>query len=253
VFPQGRFSIEAMKALKAHNFYAAVNTVSHSMQQPVRLTIRDLAQPAVLRYGGFPLFLRRSIRHTRSRDIAFNVFFGKPILIVEHHDVFQRSEALAEIAERINSVAPNVHWSNLGTAVSKSILRKITPDGEHRVRAYSGTVALSNPSGSVKRLSIEWDAFADAGVEQVLINDAPCSGFQVDNAGVRLSVELPPGNSQTFRLVHRNERTAVTTLGLRWNARTFVRRRLSEARDNYLSKNQRLLSAAKNIQRLVKF
>lgn len=252
VFPQGRFSIEAMKALKAHNFYAAVNTVPHPMQKAVRLTIRELAQPAVLRYGGFPLFLRRPIRHTQSHDIAFNAFFGKPILIVEHHDVFQRSEALAEIAGRINSVAPEVHWSNLATAVSNSILRRTAPDGEHHVRAYSGTVELPNPSGSIMPLSLEWDASTDAAVEQVLMNDAPCSRFQVDDAGVRLSVELPPGNSQTFRLVHRNERAAVTTLGIRWNARAFVRRRLSEARDNYLSKNRHLLSVAKSIQRLVK-
>jgi len=253
VFPQGRFSIEAMKVLKAHNFYAAVNTVPHPIQKPVRLTVRELAQPAVLRYGGFPLFLRRPIRHSQSHDIAFNVFFGKPILIVEHHDVFQRPEALVEVAGRINTVAPEVHWSSLATAVSNSILRRVGPDGEHHVRAYSGTVEMSNPSCLIRPLSIEWDAYASSAVEQVLMNGTPCCGFQADDAGIRLSSEMSPGSSRTFHLFHRNKRVAVTSLGLRWNARAFVRRRLSEARDNYLSKNQHLLSAAKNIQRVVKF
>jgi hypothetical protein len=253
VFPQGRFSEEAMKALKAHNFSAAVNTVPYPMHKPVRLTIGELSQPAVLRYGGFPLFLRRSIRQTQSHDIAFNVFFGKPTLIVEHHDIFRCPDALAEIAGRINSVAPEVQWSNLATAVSNSILRRIAPDGEHQVRAYSSTVELSNPSDSIKPISLEWDAPAVSAVEQVLMNEVPCTNFQVDDAGVRLWVHLPPGESKTFRLAFPNERATVTTLGLPWNARAFVRRRLSEARDNYLSKNQRLLSAVKTIQRLVTF
>ena len=252
VFPQGRFSVEAMEVLKAHNFYAAVNTVSHPVQQPIRLTIGELAQPAVLRYGGFPLFIRRPIRHTHSFDVAFNVFFGKPILIVEHHDVFQRQESLAEIAGMVNSVAATVHWSNLSAVAGNSILRRTAPDGKHHVRAYSGTVEISNPSNSIKTLSIEWGAWDAVAVEQVLTNGTSCRGFEAGDAGVRLSAELAPGRSQTFHLDHQNEGAAVTSLGLRWNARAFLRRRLSEARDNYLSKNQHLLRAAKSLQRLVK-
>lgn len=251
VFPQGRFSTEAMKVLKSHDFYAAVNTVSHPAQQPVRLTIGELAQPAVLRYGGFPLFLRRPIRRTQSEDVAFNVFFGKPVLIVEHHDVFRRPETLVEIAGKINSVAPDVRWSNLATVASNSTLTRITPEGKHHVRAYSGTVAVSNLSSSIRRLSVEWGFPDDGVVEQVLMNGALCSGFEVDDAGIRLAVEAAPGSSTTFQLVHRKAGVLVTSLGFRWNARAFLRRRLSEARDNYFSKNQRVLTAAKSLQRLV--
>jgi hypothetical protein len=250
VFPQGNFSIEAMKVLKSHNFYAAVNTVPHPAQQPVRLTIGELAQPAVLRYGGFPLFIRKPIRHTHSHDIAFNLFFGRPVLIVAHHEVFQRPESLVEIATRINSVASEVHWSNLATVVSNSILKRKAPDGTHHVRAYSGTVRISNDSDSIRRFSIEWgDSCDGASIEQVLVDGTPCRGFEVDDAGIRLSVELGPGSSQTFSLVHRNVHAAVRSLGFRWNARAFLRRRLSEVRDNYLSKHSHLLTAAQTLQR----
>ena len=105
VFPQGNFSIDAMKVLKSHNFYAAVNTVPHPAEQPVRLTIGELAQPAVLRYGGFPLFLRKPIRQTQNHDIAFNLFFGRPVLIVEHHQIFQHPEAAGRDRRKINRVA----------------------------------------------------------------------------------------------------------------------------------------------------
>jgi hypothetical protein len=250
VFPQGKFSIEAMKVLKSHNFHAAVNTDSHPANQLVRLTIGELAQPAVLRYGGFPLFLRKSIRQTQSHDIAFDLFFGRPVLIGEHHEIFQCPESLGEIAARISSVASEVHWSNLATVVGNSILTRRVPDGTHHVRAYSGTVQISNDSGSIRRYSIEWgDSCEGASIEQVLMDGTPCSGFEIDDAGLRLSVELAPGSSQSFSLVHRNLPSTVKNLGPRWNAQAFLRRRLSEVRDNYLSKNQHLLTAAKAFQR----
>ncbi len=96
VFPQGNFSVEAMAVLRSRNFDCAVNTVSHPRQQPVRLTLGEIAQPAVLRYGGFPLFLRRNSVDTQSSDIAFNLFFGRPTFIVEHHDAFRHPECLVD-------------------------------------------------------------------------------------------------------------------------------------------------------------
>jgi hypothetical protein len=249
VFPQGNFSMEAMKVLKAHNFYAAVNTVPYPAELPVRLTLGELAQPAVLRYGGFPLFIRKPIRQSGSHDIAFNLFFGRPVIIVEHHEIFQRPESLVEIATRINSVGSGIHWSNLATVVSNSVLARKAHDGSHRVRAYSGTVRISNDSDSIRRYSIEWgDSRDDPTIKQVLLDGTPRC-FEVDDAGVRLSVDLAPARSQTISLFYQSVPAKVRNMSLRWNAQAFLRRRLSELRDNYLSKNQHLLTAAKAFQR----
>ncbi len=249
VFPQGNFSIEAMEVLKSHNFDAAVNTVPHPVEQPVRLTIGQLAQPAVLRYGGFPLFLRKPIRKTQNHNIAFNLFFGQPVLIVEHHDLFEHPESLFEIAARINSIAPMVQWSNLGTVVRNSILTRLTPDGTQHVRAYSKTVVISNNSCSPRRYSIEWNNSSRGDlIDQVLTDGVPSPDPELDDARFRVSVELPPGSSRTVSLIHRNVHAEVRNLGLRWNAQAFLRRRLSEVRDNHLSKNQHLLRAAKTLK-----
>lgn len=249
VFPQGNFSIEAMQVLKSNNFCAAVNTVSHPTEQPARLTIGELAQPAVLRYGGLPLFIRKPISETQSYDIAFNVFFGRPVLIVEHHEIFEHPEALIEIAERINSVMPNVEWAHLATVVNKSILTRKAPDGMYHVRAYSGTVDVSNDSGSSRCYSVEWAGSHDrASIRKVLVDGTDCP-FEIDDAGLRVSMELAPGSSRTASLVYRNDQATLRSLGLRWKVRALLRRRLSEFRDNYLSKNQRILAAAKGFQR----
>jgi hypothetical protein len=249
VFPQGNFSIEAMRVLKAHNFYAAVNTIPHPAEKPVRLKIGELAQPAVLRYGGFPLFLRKPIRETQSHDIAFNLFFGRPVLIVEHHDVFQHPELLVEIAARINSAASEINWSNLATVAGNSTLRRTAPDGTHHVRGYSGMVTVSNTSRSTRRYSIEWSGCESDSIEQVLVDAAPISEFELNDGWLRASVDVAAGASRMIALVRRNGHATIRNLGLRRKARAFIRRRLSEVRDNYLSKNEHLLTAARTLQR----
>jgi len=250
VFPQGNFSIEGMKALKYRNYFASVNRIPYPTGKPAQLTIRELAQPAVLRYGGFPLFLRKPILETHNCDIAFDLFFGRPVLIGEHHEIFQHPDSIVEIAARINSLAPDVKWSNLETVAGNSTLTRKAPDGSHQVRAYSRTVRVSNDSCHTRRYSIEWGDSCDGTLnDKVMVDGTTSSDFEIDGGWTRISTELAPYTSQTFSLVHESARTNHPTLGLRWSVRAFVRRRLSEVRDNYLSKNPHLLAVAVAFQR----
>jgi hypothetical protein len=249
-FPQGCFSVEAMKVLKSRNFHAAVNMDHHPMGHPVLLRIADLAQPAVLRFGGFPLFIRTFVKETQSQDIAFNLFFGRPALIGEHHDIFKHPGSLAEVVQKINSIAPAISWSNLESAVDNSILTRRTPDGTVQVRAYSSNVRITNDSASVERFSIEWGQAGECcPFEQVLRDGTRFPGVEVDDAGIRVLAELAPGTSQTFSVVYRNSYATHGSLGFRWNAKAILRRRLSEVRDNYLSKIQYVLTAAETLRR----
>jgi hypothetical protein len=250
VFPQGQFSIEAMAALRSSNFEAAVNTVPHPRQQQVNLTLAELARPAVLRYAGFPLFLRKNSVRTQTLDIAFNLFFGKPILIVEHHNIFEEPQPLIDAINRINAAAPEIRWSDLGTALSGSILNRREPDGTCRVLASARTIRVSNTTESLRHFTIEWNQLEDAArVENVLRNEFAYDGFQIEEKTVRVSAELEPGRSEIFSLVFRSSDASVSKFGLRHSARAFVRRRLSEIRDNYLSKNPSVLAATKTLQR----
>lgn len=242
VFPQGAFSVEAMKVLKTLNFLAAVNTGPNPLGQSLPLTIREYIQPAVLRYAGFPLFLRRYVKEIRAEDIAFSLFFGKPVLIVEHHEIFKHPELLVDVVEKVNSLAPGIHWCGLERAVSKSFLTRKGPDGARQIRAYSGEVRIANDSNRIERLSIEWNGSGVSdSVEQVLNSGIPCPDIEIDECGVRIQAELPPRSSRTFSVIHRNIGPTRLSIGFKKNAKAFVRRRLSELRDNHLSRNPRLL------------
>jgi hypothetical protein len=249
VFPQDDYSVEALEVLKSRNFRAAISS-PNAVGKPIPIRIGDLAQPAILRYGGVPLFTRSFIKDTQSQDIAFNLFFGRPILIGEHHDTFRHPPSLLELVRKINSIAPGISWSNLEAVVDNSTLKRRKPDGTEQVRPYSSDVLIANDSASVERYSIEWDQSGQcAPIEQVLRDGVRLPGVEFDDAGIRVLAELPPGTSQLFSVVYRNDQTTLGKPSFMWDAQAFLRRRLSEVRDNYLSKNRHVLTAAKALQR----
>lgn len=251
VFPQGKFSVEAMLALKLHNFDCAVNTVPHPEQQPVKLTLGELMQPAVLRYG-FPLFLRRYSALVHNADMCFDLFFGRPIVIVEHHDIFRNPAPLISAVSRINESFPQIRWSSVGKAVKNSLLKLRQGDGTLRVRAYSREVEVSNTSDHIQPLSVEWDnPGSPVRPAQILSNGILSSGAELTNPEhVLLSAELSPQTSVTYSLVYQNDGCKTfRKVSLRRRTLSLMRRRLSEVRDNYLEKNSSVLAAAKAMQR----
>ena len=250
VFPQENFSPEAMEVLKAHNFSAAVNSGPYPLGDRAGLTLADIVGPAMLKYGGFPLFLRKYVRHVALQDVAFNLFFGKPVLIVEHHDIFKDPECLTQLVSRIHTLAPEMRWSNLRTAVENSYLRRWTPDGTLQVRAYSNAVKIENASETLLRCSVEWPGYSEISLEKVLFDGVPWADTRTDRNGVRLSVDLPPRGSRKFSIVYRNDfGLSDANRTVQWKARAFLRRRFSEIRDNHLSKSPHLLSVARALQR----
>jgi hypothetical protein len=250
VFPQGKFSLEAMSVLKDRNFYAAVNTVPHPKQRRVDLALGDLAAPAALCYEGFPLFLRKDSLHTNSVDIAWNLFFGRPIVIVEHHGIFKDPRNLIDAVNRINESARGVHWSNVGTAVRNSTLTRRGADGRCQIRAYSRTIQVSNRSKDRERFLIEWDDTTHPeAVEAILRDGVPCDDFRIDKLGITITADIDPGMSEEFSVVYRNNHVVSARRSLWIKAHAFIRRRLSEIRDNYISKSPTLLGLTKSVQR----
>jgi hypothetical protein len=250
VFPQGNFSSTAMEVLRAHNFHAAVNTGAFPGGETAALTLADVLQPAILKYGGFPLFLRKYVQQIAPQDIAFDLFFGKPTFIVEHHNVFEDPGTLTELVNRINALVPEIRWCSLRTAIENSWLTRRGENGEIEVRVYSKINRISNTSASPQQYAVKWPERGAPDIERVELDGASCEYAWGDDGGVRFHMTVGPGESRLFSVIHKNNfgvSDANTRLG--WTAKAFMRRRLSEIRDNYLSRNPQLLSAAKFLQK----
>jgi hypothetical protein len=143
VFPQGRFSAEAVAALKASGYLAAVNGDVGPANAPP-LTLRNWLEVAVTRFADFPLFGRRYPAHIA--EFAFDLFMGKPALAVEHHRYFENGYGEVEsFVERLNGLDDRLEWANLATICSRACLTRTSSEGEHvLVRFYTSRFTLQN-------------------------------------------------------------------------------------------------------------
>jgi hypothetical protein len=117
VFPQGVFSEKAMCILQRHGFVAAVNTNFVASDYSGGLKILDLMTPATTHYG-LPLFMRRYPK--RIEDFAYDLFFGRPALIVQHHADFADGwDHTLSFLKKLTTVEPNLQWMPLGRIVEK--------------------------------------------------------------------------------------------------------------------------------------
>jgi hypothetical protein len=256
VFPQCRFSRNALRALKEHNFIAHVNS-GHSPQEQthiehIPLNMLALMQPSVLACNAFPFFPRKRVRDFRPEDVAFNAFFGRPILIEAHHEVFTDPSPLLELVSFINRTVPQVHWGNLQRCLENACWVRRTEDGTLRVRPYAMTGQITNPGCSPLRCVAEWPSsvkFAGSGAS-VLVDGIPSSDIEEDDADIRISFEVAPRATRTIVLHHTigSDSLAHANSLFRQRPTIHLRRRLSELRDNVLSKNAAVLSCVQSLR-----
>jgi hypothetical protein len=251
VFPQGRFSREAMQALSTHNFESAVNTTTCPADARTNVRLADLTQPAVLSHAGFPLFVRTPVSNTTEVDIAFSLFFGRPILLGAHHDDFRDIQTVLSTISTVNAMCPSIVWTSVGTATRRSVLVKRHKDGSKRIRAYSRTVEIQNGSSCSEHISIEWPRIAAGGALDIPPTDTVQPDWpRIDGQdGFTAQFDLASGESRQLSYVQCAERPAIHDLGVKWAVNAFVRRRLSEIRDNHLSKHPSALIAAQRFQK----
>jgi len=110
VFPQGRFSSVAMKAIKDQGYLAAFNSTLQATDVKEMSTIEP-NHPAVRTYHDFPLFMRRYPKNKSHfvQDIAL----GRPIIIVEHHGAFRHGyKAITDVVDWVNGLG-NIKWKSL--------------------------------------------------------------------------------------------------------------------------------------------
>ena len=249
VFPQGNFSTSAMQVLQARNFYAAVNTIPHPRGELSKLNIADTMRPGTLSYG-FPLFLRKYVGQIELHDVAYNLFFGRPILITEHHTIFKDPDLLTALVSRINSLEPKIRWSNLRAAIENSCLWRRTEGADIQLRSYSNIARVENESDAPQQYSIEWPDCGECSLKELSATGRCClTSVTADKQG-SLTFSLSPGASRNLFVFHTNGFARFdANRHFSWTAKAFLRRRLSEFRDNYLSKNPHLLSTAQAVQK----
>jgi hypothetical protein len=253
VFPQGKFASPALAALRASGYLAAVNTTcfpTDAGEGP--LTIADLLSPAITKFHGVPLFQRRYPQ--RLIDFAFDVFLGRPILLVQHHDDFRDGYGRLEaFVDGLHKLEPNLTWAPLAAQLMRSCMTRSLAEGSREVRFFTGRFRFRNPASTPTSILFSKKEPDPAAVAGVLVNGADAKfsfsngslifehraeAGQIIDVVVRDRQRIPAPASRRNSLIHM---TAVCT-----------RRTLSEFRDKALSRHPRLLAAASRIAKQLK-
>jgi len=251
VFPQGLFSKAAIPALRANNYLAAVNTTCFPRDSsPDDLRVGDFLRPAVTRYNGFPIFQRHYPR--RIFDFAFDLFLGKPALIVEHHEYFRDGcGALEDLVAELYKLEPALSWPSLGAQLTRSCLQRSMSDGSVEVQFFTRRFELHGECVSGRYLLSKHEPDSES-IHGVLV-DGTSVQFSFENGFLRLEVQVYPGQVRNVEILDQEKpHEPLKSLGVLHNMGVLVRRGLSEFRDNTLVRHGRLLKIAKGIAKVLK-
>lgn len=247
VFPQGVFSVEAIRELKRANFSAIVNTeVSPTGGNGSGVTIRDVWDVAVMKYADFPIYTRRYPKQGVENQ-AFDLLLGKPCCIVIHHDFCSDGGArLLEFVQRLNALEGGLTWRSPGEVVKRSYRQRKLPSGVTEVEMYGSELLLENASAKVKHFRIRRRERDPSSVEQLVAGDETIS-WSASDGFLQCELALQPGESKTLRICFRAAtREQKSRAHLRAMLKVRLRRHLSEFRDNYVVPAKSLLRGGAN-------
>ena len=254
VFPQGKFASPALAALRTSGYLAAVNTTcfpTNAGDAPI--TIADILRPAIMKFDGFPIFQRRYPQ--RLIDFAFDVFLGRPVLLVQHHDDFRDGyEKIETFVERLRTIEPNLTWPPLAEQLMESCVIRSLGEGSQEVRFFTREFRFKRSAETPTRIVFSKEEPDAAAVSSVLVNRTHVP-FSFRDGLLIFEHQAEAGQSieVTVRDKPRIAAPASRRLGsVTHMANVCVRRALSEFRDKALVKHPGVLAAATGIARRLK-
>lgn len=245
VFPQGKFSSPAMLALRTGGYLAAVNTTCFPTDAGAPpLTIADFLRPAITKFDGFPLFQRRYPR--RLIDFAFDIFLGRPVLLVQHHDDFRDGyRRLEEFVSGLHELEPKLAWAPLSAQLMASCVMRSLSATSMEVRFFTRQFRFKNARSTGTALvfsKAEPDAAAISGV----LVDGVEVPFSFEHGVLAFEHHADAGQVIDVTILDRPRLPAAAPkpFGITHTMRVGLRRALSEFRDHALRKHPGLLAAA---------
>lgn len=253
IFPQGEFSAEVGRILKLNGYLAAVNTeVAPSVRAENRTRIADLWDIAINRYGSFPIFTRRYLTHG-IENFAFDIFLGKPCLIVAHHDAFKdNASKLVDLIDRLNSLPCKLNWESLAGAIGHSIRVRDQADGSRLLQMYGCRGVFSNASAHPLTVRILKEESDPDCVGAVTVNNCVVEWNWKDGY-LWFTATIPPERTAEVRILYLDklgEGSYPRTVGYR--VKTGLRRYLSETRDQYISQSNLMSKSVARVRQLLK-
>jgi hypothetical protein len=247
IFPQGLFSTAAIAALRDNNYLAAINTSCFPIDDNgAPLTLGDFLRPAITRFGGFPIFQRRYPR--RLIDFAFDIFMGRPVFVVEHHEFFRDGcGKLEAFVAELQKLDPRLSWPSLTSQLERSCWMRYISDDSIEIQFFTRTFQLRNVDPAARRFLLARQEPDSSIIQSVSVDGSPVA-FRFEGGFLRLEVQCNPGQTRKIEIVDRPRRAIpVGRAPMAYNLNVALRRGLSEFRDNTLARHPGALRIARRL------
>jgi hypothetical protein len=169
-------------------------------------------------------------------ESAFDLFLGKPALLVEHHSFFRDGYVkLAEFVGRLNTLEKQLEWTTLAKIISRACLKKVAENGDVHIKFYADGFWLQNDTDRPQNYVLFRRVVPEEPLTRVTINGCHTDSTQEANC-LKIRLSLYAGQTAEVRI----QRDKVDPVAIPFKqkkiqrARVFIRRRLCEFRDNYV-------------------
>ena len=235
VFPQGVFSAAAMTALKHNDFIGTVNSEVFSADAPPPpISVGDYWNPAVMNFSDFPIFTRR-YPWAGAENFAFDILLGKPCLVVVHqNDCHDDYRHVTGCIARLNQLNARLRWTNLAEVVRRSFRQREISPGVVAVEIFGSEARLENLSATKKMFRVFKREADSKNIQSVRVDGREIK-WTAKEKGFSFEIGLNPGENRTVSVAFKElPGEGYAGEGFVYRMKTLCRRRLCEARDNYL-------------------
>jgi len=205
----------------------------------------ELLRPAILSFGGFPLFMRRPAESSLA-DFALDLLLEKPCLVVTHHQYYEQGlKPLQAAVESLNALQPDMTWTNLENGISSTYSLRSKSETSREVRLFSARTSLPvKPHESISFTKSE----ADAERVEVYASSAP-QLFTYSKGQLQFSIVATHDETLNLEVRSVPQAVAETEQSRQYRLKVSARRYLTEIRDNYLCRFPKLTASAASLGR----
>jgi hypothetical protein len=236
VFPHSISPEPTLADLKRYNFLATANSLNVPSGSVAPSDPEFALRTATLAFSTFPSLRRYSAEASiPESQLAIEGFLGNPMLFYAHQGFFTAGMgSFNAVADTVNHMQPDTQWRSMGYIAKHLYLEKLRDDGNYDVRTYSGTIRLDNVHKQDATFFVEKDE--DFALPLTVHVDGQAYPYQ--RSGTRLLLQLPirAGSGREIAINYDNDLNAGAIDVSRTSLRVNAIRRLSDFRDNVISK-----------------
>jgi hypothetical protein len=237
VFPHSISPAPTLADLKHYNYLATANSLNVPSGSVAPSDTEFALRTATMAFSTFPSLRRYSAEASiPESQLAIETFLGNPALFYVHQGFFAAGMgSFNAIADTVNRMQPDTQWRSLGYIAKHLYLEKLRDDGNYDVRTYSGTIRLDNVHQQDATFFIEKDEDFALPLT-VRVDGQP---YPYERSGTRLLLQLPirAGSGREIAINYDNDLNAAAIDVSRTSLRVNAIRRLSDFRDNVVSKS----------------